>query len=512
MTQIAIDDIVISDDQREINPQQAKKIQAKMKARGYNTSYPITIDENNVLVDGGHRIEAAKLNGLTELPFILKPDGVSRIKHAIVCNDDGADTREYDVFDYAELCYKYDGKGKELAVELVWSIELVSKYKQIKDKLHPLTWELARDCTKNKNSVQQENKTLVQSDCTKVQWRETHFRALIAALPCTDNISYRFQLKLIRAAIDRFIKDDPRKRVTAKWIENEAIRYGWYAELAKYMRDHLVEEVPLQDRKNLLRQIYANAFGEKPDDESREKFQRAISTINEQVLGVKLYQDDAFQRIPLLSDNITLVVTDPPYNITDHEWDNIGDDNQYMEWLVKCLEALRPKLAEAYHLFICISPHYQAQVETDVLRANNWPIQSRIIWSHRNLSEGRGIANKFASTWEMVFHCGTHSLNWPTDWNDERFDVQVYASPQSNFKGDNKKQHETQKPIELFELFVKLGSKPGDIVIDPFAGSGTTGVACKNIGQRQCMLIEVSDKHCETIEQRLNIKRIKETS
>lgn len=46
------------------------------------------------------------------------------------------------------------------------------------------------------------------------------------------------------------------------------------------------------------------------------------------------------------------------------------------------------------------------------------------------------------------------------------------------------KKHETQKPVELMELLVELVSKEGHTVLDPFMGSGTTGVACKNLGRK----------------------------
>ncbi|GAG75307.1 unnamed protein product, partial [marine sediment metagenome] len=93
----------------------------------------------------------------------------------------------------------------------------------------------------------------------------------------------------------------------------------------------------------------------------------------------------------------------------------------------------------------------------------------------------------------------------PKEWNDERFAVQTHATPQSNFKEG--KFHPTQKPIKLFKLFVKIGSMPGDTVVDIFAGGGTTGAACNSIKQRSCTLIEKSDEYCAIIENRLKIKR-----
>jgi DNA modification methylase len=49
--------------------------------------------------------------------------------------------------------------------------------------------------------------------------------------------------------------------------------------------------------------------------------------------------------------------------------------------------------------------------------------------------------------------------------------------------------HPTQKPTEILEYFIELLSRPGDLVLDTFAGSGATGVACYNLG-RECVLVE----------------------
>lgn len=62
--------------------------------------------------------------------------------------------------------------------------------------------------------------------------------------------------------------------------------------------------------------------------------------------------------------------------------------------------------------------------------------------------------------------------------------------------------HPTQKPVPLLEYLVKTYSNPEDTVLDFCAGSGTTGIACKNTG-RKCILIEKDEKYCEVIVNRL---------
>jgi len=66
----------------------------------------------------------------------------------------------------------------------------------------------------------------------------------------------------------------------------------------------------------------------------------------------------------------------------------------------------------------------------------------------------------------------------------------------------NKKLHTSAKPIPLLKHLIKTYTDEGDLVLDNCAGSGTTGVACKNLNRR-CILIEKEEKYCKIIKERL---------
>ena len=68
--------------------------------------------------------------------------------------------------------------------------------------------------------------------------------------------------------------------------------------------------------------------------------------------------------------------------------------------------------------------------------------------------------------------------------------------------------HPTQKPVALFEYLIKTYTNEGDIVLDNVAGSGTTGVACKNLN-RNFILIEQDEKYCDIIKERVGCDIIK---
>lgn len=207
--------------------------------------------------------------------------------------------------------------------------------------------------------------------------------------------------------------------------------------------------------------------------------------------NIRLYKGDMLEVLPTLG-KFDLVVTDPPYGVTDYAWDVLNT----REWL----KAIKPHLADKYNLFWFCSPVYQADIEM-IFRELELPIQSRIVWHRRNMALGSAARNKFIDTWEMIFHAGNRELNFPAEWSDAWFDVQTFAVPQSNFT--DQKLHPTQKPEGLIKRLVEFGSYSGDKILDPFAGSGTTGAVSP--GDCECTLIEQEEEYIQIIESRLGV-------
>lgn len=72
-------------------------------------------------------------------------------------------------------------------------------------------------------------------------------------------------------------------------------------------------------------------------------------------------------------------------------------------------------------------------------------------------------------------------------------------------KQQSKPVHPTQKPVELFEYLIRTYTKPGNLVLDNCAGSGTTGVACQNL-DRDFILMELDKEYCDTCCQRTGLE------
>ena len=74
----------------------------------------------------------------------------------------------------------------------------------------------------------------------------------------------------------------------------------------------------------------------------------------------------------------------------------------------------------------------------------------------------------------------------------------MYLSPENRNKG-----HPAVFPVALPQFFIQLLSKPNDLIVDPFAGSGTTGLAALSL-HRHCLLIDSQLTYCKVAAQRLN--------
>ena len=110
---------------------------------------------------------------------------------------------------------------------------------------------------------------------------------------------------------------------------------------------------------------------------------------------------------------------------------------------------------------------------------------------------------------KRISWCVNKSESSPLKYNDgiKRQYNEYYPKSILKFTKPNPKEylHPTQKPVALFEYLIKTYTNKGDLVLDNCAGSGTTGVACKNLN-RNFILIEKEKKYCD-----IAIKRINET-
>ena len=192
--------------------------------------------------------------------------------------------------------------------------------------------------------------------------------------------------------------------------------------------------------------------------------------------GIDIRKTDCLDLISSLSDeSVHLLLTDPPYAVTENDWDVWASEDEYWKFMRTWLGMLRPKMRPDFTAFVFCDADKTTQLH-QTLVDTGWPVLRQAIWHRPNLAKKRTGSMTFLSSYEPFWHCGTRHLNLPEEWGEERFDVQKYVVPQSTHK-DDQSFHPTQKPLGLMQRLVEIGSYQSELVVDPFCGAGTTALA-----------------------------------
>lgn len=181
--------------------------------------------------------------------------------------------------------------------------------------------------------------------------------------------------------------------------------------------------------------------------------------------------DKAVVDAVMMREQVQSIVTDPPYGIdldTDYTRFTTGFDVP---------RTAHKQIEGDDKLF---DPRPFLEFETAVLWGANFfgrhlPIGSWFVWDKRFKS---GTA--FLSDAELAWAKGGHG-------------IYIFSLTSQGFVRPERVQHPTQKPVELFEWCIE-NSKAGELIYDPFLGSGTTLIACERLG-RKCRGIEVEPKY-----------------
>lgn len=193
----------------------------------------------------------------------------------------------------------------------------------------------------------------------------------------------------------------------------------------------------------------------------------------------------------LQGNEVTLMVTDPPYGV---EYDpSYRSDNPKKQG--KVANDDRADWREAYRLsYAKVAYVWHAAKFADVvlegLREAGFELVSQIIWAKDRFAMGRGDYHwKHEPCWYAVRSGEKH--NWQGG-RDQHTLWEIKA------REDDGHGHGTQKPMECMAKPIKNNTTKEDLVYDPFLGSGTTLIACEQLG-RTCYGTEIEPKYCQVI-------------
>ncbi len=244
------------------------------------------------------------------------------------------------------------------------------------------------------------------------------------------------------------------------------------------------------------------------------------STINADLFAVLDYLPPGF---------CDLLILDPPYNLTKKFGGTTFKGmplEAYAAWLDGWLPRLLPTLKPGASVYICADWASSATVQR--VAARYLLVQSRITWERE---KGRARARNWKNTAEDIWFCTTgrdYTFNTasvrlkrrvrapyrdhgtPKDWHPEEGGNFRLTAP-SNLWTDitvpfwsmpENTDHPTQKPEKLIAKLVLASSNPGDVVFDPFLGSGTSSVVARKLGRRY-VGIEIDRDCCCLAQKRL---------
>jgi site-specific DNA-methyltransferase (adenine-specific) len=230
---------------------------------------------------------------------------------------------------------------------------------------------------------------------------------------------------------------------------------------------------------------------------------------------------------------VDLLVVDPPYNLSKSFSDSVAFSQrsvaEYEAWLESWLPKLARTLKISASVYICGDWRSSAAIQR--VAEKLFIVRNRITWERE---KGRGSSRNWKNCSEDVWFCTvsdqyvfnaesvklrrrviapyTNASGEPKDWQQTQ-DGQYRMTHASNLWTDltvpfwsmrENTDHPTQKPEKLVAKIVLASSREGDVVLDPFLGSGTTSVVAKKL-RRHYVGIEVDERYCCLAEHRLDL-------
>lgn len=243
-------------------------------------------------------------------------------------------------------------------------------------------------------------------------------------------------------------------------------------------------------------------------------------------------------------ERAAIAVTSPPY-ADRREYDGASEfepvpPEEYADWFAPAADLIAGHLADDGSFFLNMKPHcedgerlfYVWELVMGLCRARGWRFVDEFCW--RNTRDGvpGGWNNRFKNAWEPIFHlCRRQAIKFRPDnvlhATEAAFDYSprnakagsgsglLGGKPEAGYREGlarpsnvieasaegGQSEHTAPFPTALPDFFIRAFTDPGDLVYEPFAGSGTTIVAAEEAegGPRRCAAMEISPRYCDVI-------------
>ena len=213
---------------------------------------------------------------------------------------------------------------------------------------------------------------------------------------------------------------------------------------------------------------------------------------------IQLIHGDCLEEMKNIPDgSVDMVLTDPPYgmkykrHIKNPKHKAILNDNNLC-WLPDALDEISRVLKPNGNIYIFCSWHnsniFKSEMET------RFHIKNMLVWDKGGTGMG-DLRTDYGGVYELVLFAVKKAGNQRA--LNGRRDSNILKFPRSGNKN-----HPTEKPLNLMQYLVSRSTDENQTILDPFMGSGTTGVACKNLN-RDFIGIELDKDYFEIAKERI---------
>lgn len=219
--------------------------------------------------------------------------------------------------------------------------------------------------------------------------------------------------------------------------------------------------------------------------------------------GISLHRADSrrFLERRVAPASVDLVLTDPPYGISykgsgrGGTGGTIAGDKD-LNSLRDVMPLLDRVLRRDRHAYIFAAPQRLGEA-LDIV-TDYWNVKNVVVWDKGNQGTRGDLTAGYAWNWEAIIYAskGRRPLSRPRPRCVFRYDWSAKRDPV----------HPTVKPVTLLSWLIANSTAAGELVLDPFAGSGTTLRAAQQLGRR-AIGVELDERHCASAVRRLQAPR-----
>jgi hypothetical protein len=497
---IAPSDIVSRVEARSVKADGVERLKAKIDRLGFQVDKPIRVypfESGYRLIDGNHRLEAAIAYGLEKVPaLIVEPPAneLAAIKQARESNEAAETVVPTTFVDDAELIWrmldekKEDGKAKYTQLDVAgcigWKRGKISNYALLKN-LTSVVWEFI--ATTFVGDVANASNDDVAEDATSVAksvFSENLLREILDLKPGQ-------QLSLCKLLVK--CKNSKGNNFTKKEFKSESEKYRAFNDIKGGSITELLKTIPVTDLAPYLKKAFAAIKSNSEyvnewliNKSPGVKFQKLIDSLIDEwqeKTSIQIIVKDIREltQEDIADESVDVIITDPPY---PKDYVGLFDD----------LGKIAARVLKPGGSLIAMTGQYYLPQYIELLSKH-----LTYHWTLAYTTPGGQAVQVFPKE-VMTF--------WkPLLWfvkceRDAKWVSDVINTP---VNANDKQHHHWGQSVEGMTSIIEKFSNPGDIVLDPFLGGGTTGYVCK-LNNRKFIGVEVDAKVAQEAKERIHAK------